>query len=109
VIKGGHLLGPPGVAHLHRAPLWVSLRCGCCGTRFEANAYTVPQYRDAPACRGCWRRINLLRRQANLDEWDTPPDAYPGADPDQVRDEIPPVDDGRLRLTVPARTPGRSP
>jgi hypothetical protein len=98
MIRGGHLLGPPGVHHLRRAPLWVQVTCGCCGIGFEANAYTVPQYRDAPACRSCWRRLNLFRRQANLDEWDTPEDAYPGADPDQVRDEIPTVAHPRVRL-----------
>lgn len=86
MIKGGHLLRP---LHARRTPLWVDLRCGCCGTGFVGNAYSVPQYRDVSACRGCWRRLNLLRRQANLPDWDTPEDAYPGADPDQVKYVIP--------------------
>lgn len=70
-----HLLTPPGV-HLRRPPLWVRLRCGGCGTRFTGNAFTVPQWRDAPSCRGCWDRLNLMRDQANLRPWETPPDAY---------------------------------
>jgi hypothetical protein len=88
MIRGGRLL-VPGRVDRHRQPLWVPLHCGCCGSRFEANAYSVPQFRDAPACRGCWRRLNLLRRQANMPEWDTPEDAYPGANPDEVRFVIP--------------------
>lgn len=91
MLRGGHLLRPIGS---RRPPLWVSLRCGCCGIEFVGNAYSVPQFRDAPACRGCWRRLNLFRRQANMPEWDTPEDAYPGADPDQVRFEIPRSGDG---------------
>lgn len=48
------------------------------------------QFRDAPRrAAGCWRRLNLFRRQANMDDWTTPEDAYPGTDPDQVRFEIP--------------------
>lgn len=86
--RGGNLLRPIGS---RRAPLWVSLHCGCCSGEFVANAHSVPQFRDAPACRSCWRRLNLFRRQANMPEWDTPEDAYPGADPDQVRDVIPKV------------------
>jgi hypothetical protein len=82
----------------------VRLRCGGCGSRFTGNAYSVPQYRDAPACRGCWRRLNLLLRQANLPEWETPEDAYPGADPDQVRDEIPAP--ARPRIVLPSEAPG---
>jgi hypothetical protein len=99
-----HLLTPPGVHH-RRKPLWVALRCGGCRSRFVGNAFTVPQYpgdavERSPACRACWRRLNLLLRQANLPEWETPEDAYPDADPDQVRDEIPsPV---RSRIILPS-------
>lgn len=82
--------------------MWVRLHCGSCAIGFEANAYAVPQYQGVAVCRGCWRRINLFRRQANLDEWDTPEDAYPEANPDQVRDEIPAVAHPRFphRLTT---------
>ena len=38
-----------------------------------------------------------------MDEWDTPEDAYPGADPDQVRDEIPVAGP---RLFIPGFTSG---
>lgn len=93
--RGGHTLRAPGVHPGRRAPLWVALHCGGCRIGFTANAYSVPHIRGAPACRGCWRRLNLIRRSAGMDEWDTPEDAYPGADPDQVRDVI-----------VPAHMPG---
>jgi hypothetical protein len=89
--RGGHTLRGPGIIPGRRPPLWVPLTCGGCKTGFVGNAYTVPHFKDAPACRSCWRRLNLILRSANMDEWDTPEDAYPGADPDQVRDEIPRV------------------
>lgn len=88
MIKGGHLLRPIGS---RRTPLWARLVCGVCGIGFEANAHSVPQIDGRPFCRGCCRRLNLLRRQANMAEWDVPEDAYPDADPDQVRDVIPQV------------------
>jgi len=71
------LLGPPTLLR-RRAPLWVVLRCGGCGHRFEGNAFAVPQWRGHPACPACWAELNTLRARMNLDPWDTPEDAYPG-------------------------------
>lgn len=88
---GGHTLRPAGAPAGRRAPLWVSLRCGLCGIGFEANAHSVPSFEGRTPCRGCMRRINLVRRQANEAEWDVPEDAYPECDPDQLREEIVPV------------------
>lgn len=59
------------------AVLLVSLVCGGCGRRFEANAYSVPHFRGHPACRTCWDQLNQLRVQANMKPWECPEDAYP--------------------------------
>jgi hypothetical protein len=53
------------------------LICGGCRNQFEANAYSVPQFNDSPACQNCWNRVNDLRSQLGLPSWDTPADAYP--------------------------------
>ncbi len=91
--RGGHTLRPAGAQAGRRAPMWVSVSCAGCGSPFTANAYTVPVLGNpdtggGPACRGCWRRLNLIRRSANMPEWDTPEDAYPDANPGEVRDQI---------------------
>ena len=62
---------------LHLLPIWVQLHCGGCGQLFTGNARSVPQFRDAPACTGCWDRINTMRTQAGLPPWEAPDDAYP--------------------------------
>jgi len=98
---GGHTLRAPGIHPGRRAPLWATLRCGGCGHRFVGNAHSVPVWEGLPCCRNCWRRANLIRRSAGWAEWYTPEDAYPGANPDQVRDEIPHT---RGRLHVPGIT-----
>jgi hypothetical protein len=92
---GGNTLRGAGILPGRRRPVWVRLRCGGCRQRFVGNQHSVPVWQDLPCCRGCWRRVNLIRRSAGMPEWDTPEDAYPGADPDQVRDVI-----------APARHPG---
>ena len=97
---GGHTLRGAGILPGRRRPLWTVLRCGGCGVRFTGNAHSVPVWQGHPCCRSCWRRTNLARRSANMPEWDTPADAWPGADPDQVRDEIP----RRAGLIVPGVT-----
>lgn len=99
---GGHLHRAPGV-HYGSRVLWLDLVCAGCGCGFTANGYSVPVLGNpdtggGPACRGCWRRLNLMRRQANMPEWDTPPDAYPGANPDEVRDVIAPAKHPGLHL-----------
>jgi hypothetical protein len=86
---GGVTLRGAGVLPGRRRPLWATLLCGGCKHPFTGNAHSVPVWRDLPCCRNCWRRVNLIRRSANLPEWDTPEDAWPGTDPDRVRDEIP--------------------
>lgn len=87
--RGGHTLRAPGIHPGRRPPLWAEVHCGGCGLCFTGNAFTVPRAHGLPFCRNCWRRLNLVRRSAGMDEWDTPEDAYLDADPDQVRDEIP--------------------
>jgi hypothetical protein len=86
---GGITLRGAGILPGRRRPQWTRLRCGGCRHAFTGNAHTVPVWRGEPCCRNCWRRVNLTRRSANLPEWDTPEDAWPGADPDIVRDVIP--------------------
>lgn len=60
------------------------LTCGGCGKRFDANPHRVPMFGTEtagrwPCCAACWDRLNALRRQANMPEWDRPEDAYPPA------------------------------
>jgi len=86
---GGVTLRGAGILPGRRRPHWVRLCCGGCRHAFTGNAHSVPVWKGSPCCRNCWRRVNLVRRSANLPEWDTPEDAWPGADPDQVRDVIP--------------------
>lgn len=62
---------------LHLAPIWARLTCGACTRPFMGNARTVPNFRDTPACPGCWQKLNELRERLGLPAWDTPADAYP--------------------------------
>ena len=59
------------------AVLLVALVCGGCRGEFEANVYSVPKFKDAPACRSCWDLINTRRAQLDLPMWEAPADAYP--------------------------------
>ena len=59
------------------AVLLVSLVCGGCRGEFEANAYSVPKFKNVPSCRDCWNLINTRRAQLDLPAWEAPADAYP--------------------------------
>ncbi len=47
-------------------PRFLSLKCGGCGRRFDANTSTVPVFRGHPCCRVCWDRRAVLRARAGL-------------------------------------------
>ena len=96
-MKGGHTHRAPGIAQA-RTPLWCEITCGVCHQPFVGNAHSVPNYHGRGVCASCWRRVNLFRRQAGMNEWDTPDDAYP-ITPDEVHAD--PSERAEQRLTFP--------
>ncbi len=47
-------------------PVFLSLKCGGCGQRFDANVATVPVFKGHPCCGRCWDFRAELRARAGL-------------------------------------------
>lgn len=64
-----------------RGALYAALTCGGCGRRFEANVYSVPNFRGAPACQPCMDQLNGLRDRLGINRWTYPENTYPTTPP----------------------------
>lgn len=54
--------------------------CAVCGNLFTFNPERVPSVRingeKEPVCRPCMERVNILKREKGLPEFEIPEDAY---------------------------------